>query len=220
MQEVLNELNQPDISLHFNVKQRSSEWFAVRKRITASQLGFLIFCNTEEEKIQAARYMLGLDKKTFTQEQTDNMNIGTEYEDTLRQNYSSKIGQTIYETGFFINRRFPFLGGSPDGVLQNGDIVEFKITSKDVPKNYTDDFSEIPRYYLYQMYLNMYNIGSHNCHYVAYSRKSGEIYQRIVPFDYDRFRNEILIPCINFYNNYMIPFMEENKIQCLYENFE
>lgn len=189
-------------------------------KITSSQLGFLTFAKTEEEKIQHARYMLKLDKKVFTDEELLNMQIGTDYEDNVRKYISKREGKQIYPVGIFINRKYPFFSGAPDGIMDDGNIIEIKISSKDVPETYSEDFSEIPIYYLHQMYFNMYNMNSPNCLFIMFSRKSGKIYTRIVPFNLERFNNEILIPCLQYYDDIMIPICEENNIPCPYESFE
>lgn len=220
IQQVLSSICQNEKSLHCNIPQGSQDWHNLRNRITASKLGFLAFAKTEEQKQQAARQMLGLERVVFTEEQMQNMKIGTDYEDTVRQYISKTHNMKIYQLGIFINRQYPFLAGSPDGIMEDGTIIEIKISSKDVPDSYTDDFSEIPIYYLYQMYLNMYNINSKNCLYIMYSRKSGNLYTRLVPFNYLRFVREILIPSINFYNDYIVPLIEENNLESPSENFQ
>lgn len=109
--------------------------------------------------------------------------------------------------GIFICNEYKFLGGSPDGILENGDIVEFKISCKPVPTSYTDDYSEIYKPYIYQMMMNCYLTGSKRCHFVMYSRSTGKLYTRIIPFDEEFFREKILIPCIEFWNEYVIPIL-------------
>ena len=207
------------MSLYCNVTQGSQDWHKLRNRITASRLGFLLYSKTDADLVKSARQMLNIDKVEFTEEQTRNMKVGVEYEDNVRQYYSKKIGQDIKTVGIYISKKYPFLAGSPDGILENGDIIEIKISSKDVPEVFTSDYDEIYQPYVYQMMLNCYLTGAKRSHFVFYSRESGKVYTRIITFDKEKFKKLILIPCINFYNNYMLPIMEERNIPCVYSTF-
>lgn len=217
MQEALNLINQNKYSILCYSKEFSKY---MPKMISSSQLGFLIFSKTHEEKIQSARYLLKIDTKIFTEEEKERMQVGTNYEDNVRRYLSRRENMGIYPVGIFVNRKYPFFSGSPDGIMDNGNIIEIKITCNDIPQTYSEDFSEIPLYYLYQMYFNMYNMNSPNCLFAMFSRKSGQLYTRLVPFNEERFNNEILIPCLNFYDDIMIPLCEEYNIKCPYECFE
>ena len=199
-------------SIYYDVSQGSLEWHNLRKRITASKLGFLIFSKTHEQKLKSANQILGLEKIEFTKEQIRNMKVGVEFEDTVRQYYCKKNNLNVRQVGFYISKKYPFLGGSPDGILDNGDIIEIKISSKNVPETYSDDFCEIYTPYLYQMMLNCYLTNANNCHFIFYSRESGKLYTRIIPFNKTFFVNTILLPCIEFYNDYLIDLALENNI--------
>lgn len=78
------------ISTHYDVVQGSPEWHSLRKILTASKLGFLIYAKSHPEKMLAARQIIGLEEIQFTDEQKANMQIGIEYEDTLRNYYCKK----------------------------------------------------------------------------------------------------------------------------------
>lgn len=196
----------------YNVRQLSSEWFELRKsRITSSKLGFLIYAKTEEEKQKTARQIVGLEQIEFTEEQKDNMKIGTECEKFVREYFEQTRGIKIRETGIFISDKYSFLGGSPDGMLENGDIIEIKISNNDVPRYFFSNFFEIsPSYYL-QMQMNCYLSGAKRCHFLFYSRKSSKLYTRTVPFNSDFFEEKILYPCIDFYENYLIPLIKNEQ---------
>ncbi len=203
-------------SIHCNVEQLSGPWFRLRGRLTSSKMGFIEYAHTVEEMEEAAEIILGLKKVKFTKEQTANMNVGTKYEDNVREHYSKKIGKKIKKVGFYISMKYPFLGGSPDGMLPNGDIIEIKITTKDEPGAYAEDYSEIYPPYYYQMLTNCYLTGAKCCHFIVFSRKTGRIYYRKVYFDKEVFKRRVLFKCLEMYNEYMRPLMAKHDIPCYY----
>lgn len=205
-----------------DVTQGSSIWLGLRKgRITMSVLGsFLIFAKTHEDKIKLAREIIGLDAKQFTEEAISNMSIGTDYEDLVRQEYARKIGMRVYELGFCILRENPIFGGSADGIFENGDLLEVKITTKDIPTHFVTDYSEIPLWYYWQMQGNMFIADSPRCHFVSYSRSSGEMYTRIIPYNHERWINECYTPSLKFYHEYIAPLLEEHSIPDPFETYK
>jgi hypothetical protein len=205
----------------YDVKQRSNEWFAMRKgRITMSTFAsFLIFAKTHEEKMTIARQMCGLEKKIFTEEQIANMRVGVEYEDVVKDFYSDKIGLKIYETGMCILRENPIFGGSPDGIFENGDLCEIKITNKENPTIPYDDYSEIPLWYYWQMLGCMHITGSQRCHYVCYSRVDGTLYTRIIQYNHERWINEVYNKSCEFYRDYIAPLLSANSLPDPYETY-
>lgn len=204
-----------------DTQQRSQNWFNLRKsRITMSMLGtILIFSKTEEEKWRTARIICGLEKPIFSKESEENMKIGVDYEDDVRKEYSKIINMKIYEVGFCIFEN-PIFGGSLDGLIENGDILEIKISKNEIPEKQCDDYSEIPIYYLWQMWGNMFITDASNCHYVMYSRASKKLYCRLVPYIHVRWINECYIPLCSFYENYVIPIIKANSLPNLYDEYQ
>lgn len=185
----------------------------------SSLANFLIFAKTHEEKVAVARRMVGLDNYEFPDEAIDNMKIGVEYEDLIRQTYSKSVGMKVYEAGFCIYRDNPIFGGSPDGIFQNRDILEIKITSKDTPQISFSNYDEIPKYYQWQMLGNMFIMDSERCHYAAYSRESGNIYSRIFPYNHSQWMNEVYIPACIFHKEYIMPLLIEYNLPTPYETY-
>lgn len=189
-------------------------------RITYSMLGsILIFAKTHEDKLALAKKIIGLDKMTFTDEACENMKIGVEYEDLIRQEVSKTVGMKVYEAGFCIYRENPIFGGSPDGVFEDGSILEIKITSKENPKYACSDYSEIPLWYRYQMLGNMFTMDSSNCIYSSYSRADGSIYIRHYPYDHNKWMNECYIPCNIFHRDYIMPLLKNYNLLNPYETY-
>jgi hypothetical protein len=199
----------------------SNDWKAMKKgRITLSTIGNLIFCKTEESKQQYARIIAGIEKPEFTEEQLENMKIGRDFESPLRDEYSKDIGMKIYELNICIFKQNPIFSASIDGILENGDLVEFKVTNKQTPDFSYDDFSEIPLWYYWQMQGYMFILNRPRCHYVSYSRLDNKKYVRIVPYNHDRWINEVYIPASLFHRDYVMPILEKEKIPTPYETFK
>lgn len=202
--------------------QTDENWIRSRiGRIGMSRLGnILIFCKTEEQKIRYANIICGLIHEEFTEEAKERMRIGLEFEDVVRQSYANQIGQKILTISSCIFRENPIFSGSVDGILENGDLIEIKIIEKDIPEFYSSDFSEIPLWYYYQVQGNMFITDSTRCHFVCYSRKSGKMYVRIVPYNHERFINEVYIPCCKYHKKYVMPLLIKNGIKTPYEDYE
>lgn len=212
----------------FDVVQGTKDWHAIRKgyydskygrvelgkgRITMSRLGsILIFSKTEEERIQLAKYIVGLEKQEFTEEAKRRMSIGTGYEDFIREKYSEMISSEIHTTGFCLFRENPIFGASPDGILDNGELVEFKITEKPTPTHMADDYAEIPTWYYWQMQGCMFVMNSPATHFVSYSRLDNQIYSRKVPYNHERWINEVYIPVCNYWKTYVKPLLEQHNM--------
>lgn len=211
-----------DRCLNISCEQGTQEWDDIRKgRITMSMVGkIILFLKTEEEKQNYARIIARIDKEIFTEEAIERMKVGIDYEDAVRESYSNHIRQHIFTTGTCIFRENPIFSGSVDGILENGDIIEIKITEKDLPSFACDDYSEIPLWYQYQMLGNMFITDSLVCHYICFSRKSGTYYVRLFPYNHDRFINECYIPLCKYYKKYVLPLLIEQGIQTPYGDYE
>lgn len=205
-----------------NTQQGCAHWKLMRKgRITMSALAsFLIFAKTEEDKWKAARVICGLEKIEFTDLQKENMAIGNKYEDNVRKEYSKSVGMEVYEAGFCVFRENPIFGASSDGLFENGDLLEIKITNNDNPTTIYENYDEIPIYYYYQMQGNMFITDAKRCHYAAYSRKSGNIYSRVIPYNHERFINEVYIPSCIFHRDYIMPILLNKSLPTPYDTYK
>lgn len=193
------------------IDQLTPEWFALRIGfITMSALGSIfIFSRSEFDKRKRARILCGIEEETFTPEVLAIMKYGTEMENEIRQKYSERIGIPIHEVGLCISNEDPLFRGSPDGIIENGDLLEIKTTSKKSPTTYSENFSEIPPWHMWQMQGNMFITGAENCHYVCYSKTDNQKYYRIIPYK-EEIWNPIMEKSIIYFNKYMKPLVERN----------
>nr|CAD7196810.1 unnamed protein product [Timema douglasi] len=108
----------------FTILQRNNgEWLEERrKRITASRFGTV--CKRRphtgcEKLVQEMLYSKGLS--------TTSMEYGVKYEERALQEVEAAKGLKVNNCGLFVDESLPFLGATPDGILNDGQgIVEVK----------------------------------------------------------------------------------------------
>lgn len=140
------------------IEQKTPEWYAARNNlITASDfaqaLGEGKF-GTQEELIH---------KKVFpdTKPLASNMffDWGNLFEPVANAIYADMKKVKIYEFGLIIHPKHSFLGASPDGITENGVMIEIKCPLK---RKIT---GEIPRQYYYQIQGQLDVCGLEECDY-------------------------------------------------------
>ena len=103
-----------------------SLWHSVRfGRVTASKAYAVAHCSAENGTVVAS--LLGAARV----KDTAAMRRGRDLEPRVLQAMEKRLGQRISRSGVIISRRHPIFGASPDGVTEDGTIVEVKCPSKD-----------------------------------------------------------------------------------------
>jgi putative phage-type endonuclease len=132
------------------IEQRSPEWYASRHNlITASDFGDALGIEKFGKKANVNKFY---EKKCgFEAEPVfDNSNIflqwGIMFEPIATNIYKNRTGIAVHEFGLVVNKRFNFLGASPDGISDLGVMLEIKCPYKRV---ITDD--SILKQYYYQI---------------------------------------------------------------------
>jgi putative phage-type endonuclease len=140
-----------------DTEQRSLDWFAVRGlKLTASHASTIATAGkgliTYVEEIVASYYS-GFKEETYKSEA---MQRGIELEPEAKSIYELETGRTIKDVGFIVYNEF--VGGSPDGLIDEDGGVEIKCHSA---KNYAQlilDGEIDNKYYMQiQMYLLITN---------------------------------------------------------------
>ena len=218
---IVNKLININRCLNVYVEQGSETWKFLRKgRITSTAIGKITkFAKTEDEKWKLARIIIGVEEEEFTDEAKERMKIGVEYEDCIRKVYSEQINMKVHQTGICIFKSNPILSCSPDGIFEDGTILEIKTTEKPTPEYQCQDFSEIPIWYYYQIQCAMFILDSPFCHFISYSRTSEKLYCRIVPYNHERFINECYIPICEYHRDYVMPVLKHYQISDPYVLF-
>lgn len=206
---------------HLDLSKGSNDWAAMKRgRMKLSTMSNFIYCKTEDDWQEFARITAGIEDPVFTEAAKANMQVGKDFEAPLRAEYAKDIGMKIYEMNICIFRLNPIFSASVDGILENGDLVEFKITNKPTPEYSHDDFSEIPLGYYWQMQGYMCIMNRPRCHYVAYSRLDNKKYVRIVPYNHERFIKEVYSPACKFHRDYVMPILLKEKKPTPYDTYK
>jgi len=147
---ILNELlKQPQI------KQRTPEWFKLREnRLTASDL------------YDAVKNPVSLAKKklkttTFNSSAIPALKWGTMFESMATRIYSNLKNKKIHEFGLVINDEIENFGASPDGITEDGIMIEIKCPYSRKIKD-----GNIPEKYYYQMQGQLAVCKLTNCDYI------------------------------------------------------
>lgn len=100
----------------------NKKWFAARRwRITASHFGEISKMSTKRDKTKLCKSLISC--KKFNTRATLH---GKMYERKAVQQYESSFKEKVTMCGLFVRPDWPFLGASPDGVIDKSTIVEVK----------------------------------------------------------------------------------------------
>jgi putative phage-type endonuclease len=139
--------------------QRSQEWLALRETmLTASDVASAIGHNRYERPDDLLR------KKVLKTAWAGNAATahGTLLEPVARDLYDERYGKKSHEIGLVQHPIYSFLGGSADGITEDGILLEIKcpLTRKIEDK--------VPKHYIPQIQLLLEIIDFENCDFVQY----------------------------------------------------
>jgi putative phage-type endonuclease len=148
-------------------EQRSQEWLDLREQmITASDVASAIGENRYESVDSFVK------KKVLRTKWAGNAATahGTALEPMVRDMYDEKTGRKSHEIGLVQHREYPWLGASPDGVTEDGLLIEIKcpLTRKIEKK--------VPSYYLPQVQLQLEITDLEECDFIQYKPGPPEEY--------------------------------------------
>lgn len=140
-------------------EQRSQEWLDLRENmITASDIASAIGENRYESPDAFIK------KKVLRTQWAGNAATahGTLLEPLVRDLYDAKYGKKSHEIGLVRHPKYHWLGASPDGVTEDGLLIEIKcpLTRKIEPK--------IPKHYLPQVQLQLEITDLEECDFIQY----------------------------------------------------
>lgn len=196
----------------FNVQQRSEEWKFLRGnyrkplggrvprdwlpyitpfRFTASEIYCLTGNSIYKSRDQYFGEVLGLLPKTFTGNvHTDR---GQRLEPKIREMYETRHSTRVEEVGFVIPDWCPYIGVSPDGLVENG-CIEIKSPVR-VYRELLEDGVVKGEHYA-QMQMAMIICDRPWCDYVVYSEHQDLYFEKRVEKNPD-YWNEELYPAIH-----------------------
>ena len=152
------------------IEQRSPEWFKQRiGLVTGSSVGAILGCDPFRKPKDVLRAMV---RQFHNAESEFTGNIATEYgtkfESFAQADFEMETGLNVTETGFHISSEYEWLGASPDGLVDDGAVLEIKCP---YGKRNGSDFKsmiEQPQYYA-QMQIEMLATGRNKCHFYQWS---------------------------------------------------
>jgi putative phage-type endonuclease len=159
---------------HIDVEQRSDAWFLARKgRVTASIAGALLGIDPLVSTSQAIKRILPIGSQMSDNQAMCNGRI---FEDFAREDFEIETGLQVEQCGFFTYE--DWLGGSPDGLVSDGSIIEIKIpySAKDFVSIYAK-----PHYYA-QVQICMHLTGKHKAYFYQWSSTKKSMLE-IVQYD-------------------------------------
>jgi len=125
------------------VEQRTDEWFAIRKTIiSATDVGTILGYNRFSSKNDLLKKKLSDDDTMIESPAIDH---GVFFEPIATKCYENlKGGVCVHDVGLIIHPNLKWLGASPDGIMEDGRLLEikclysrqFKNTDADIPRQY------------------------------------------------------------------------------------
>jgi putative phage-type endonuclease len=158
--------------------QRSKEWFEKRKGlITGSSVGAILGLNPWRTPADVMRSMV---REYHGAESEFKGNIATEYgtlnEIHAQADFELEYGVDVVETGFVISDDNPWLGASPDGLINDDFVLEIKcpfgLRDNQSPKFKT---SQEQMHYYAQMQIEMLCTGRDRCYFYQWNPYSSEL---------------------------------------------
>jgi len=117
------------------MEQRSAEWFEGRaRRITASRFGDVMAAPTSDRhRDLLGRLVDGIRDVPMFEHEAEAVNgvapwhqHGRDWEGRARWMYEEREGLEVQEVGLLVHPRFPFVAGSPDGLVGDEGGIEIK----------------------------------------------------------------------------------------------
>ncbi len=114
-------------------KQRTTRWFEVRRKLltSSSDVGDIL-----GESEYGGSFEKTIKKKTTKQKPFKGnkfTNHGIKYENIAIQIYEQRFNKKVHHFGLFIHPTIPYLGASPDGITEDGRLVEIKVPFLRIP---------------------------------------------------------------------------------------
>ena len=146
------------------IEQRTPEWYEARNNmITASDIAAVLGMNKYQSKNAL------LKKKVYPKESlycSAAMLHGIKNEDIARDKFCEKYGVQCEEVGLFVHPEYSFIGGSPDGICNDGRLVEIKCPLSREIKH------EIPEHYYPQVQICMEILNIEECYFIQYQEET------------------------------------------------
>jgi putative phage-type endonuclease len=161
------------------MEQRTTEWHTARLgKVTASRVADVIAKTKTGYGASRANLMADLIVERLTGQPAStftnaHMEWGTEQEPHARAAYSARTGELVEEVGFIDHPRIVNSGASPDGLVGDDGLVEFKCPATSTMLD-TLLAGEVPSKYIPQMQWQMACTNRAWCDFVSYDPRLPE----------------------------------------------
>lgn len=149
------------LDLEFD-EQRSEAWLKMRgNMLTASDVATALGQNKYQTPEDLIRKKCGLGEPFLGNEATA---WGTKMEPIACEMFEQKYNLKVFELGLIPHEKYPWLGGSPDGLTENNCLLEIKcpMRRKIVP-------GEVPVHYMAQLQVCMEIMDVESCYFCQYA---------------------------------------------------
>lgn len=164
--------------------QRSPEWFALRgNMLTASDVASAIGLNFFKSPDALIIEKCGFKKFNGNH----NTERGIRLEPIVRDMYDKQTGSKTHEIGLLVHPVHKWLGGSPDGVTEDGVLVEIKCPNKISNK--------VPDYYMPQVQLLLEIMDLEEADFIQFCEEKNEM--KIIRVHRDREWFEHYLPIMD-----------------------
>ena len=172
--------------------QRTPEWFAKRAgKVTASRVADVMAKTKTGYSASRASYMADLVVEAMTGKpkprgfETDAMRRGTEIEPLARDRYSAHTGNLVDQIDFVDHPTIASAGCSPDGLIDDDMIVEFKAPETHTHFDYIESRT-VPARYMAQIQFQLACTGRKRADFVSFDDRVPEHLQLlIIPVERD-----------------------------------
>jgi putative phage-type endonuclease len=158
------------------MEQGTNAWYQARlAKVTASRVSEVI---AKGKGATRESYMADLIVERLTGQRvggftTAHMEWGTEQEPHARAAYSARTGELVEEVGFIQHPRLEHAGASPDGLVNDEGLVEFKCPATSTHLD-TLLAGEVPTKHIPQIQFQMACTGRKWCDFVSYDPRLPE----------------------------------------------
>ena len=173
--------------IKFDIEQRSEAWYAARcGRVTGTRFASLMAGEgTKTHKDLVADIVTEIITERMEETYSNAiMERGIEMESEARKEYESIFETTIEQCGFIIpdedNKYHDWVGCSPDGLTEDGGLIEIKCPLMKTHLNYISK-GILPSEYKYQVQGQLFVTGLKYCDFVSYVEGMNPFIIRILP---------------------------------------
>ena len=140
-------------------EQRSQEWLDLRENmLTASDAASALGANPYEKPEKLLMKKCGAHKWSGNAATAH----GTLLEPIARDLYDERYNKKSHEIGLVQHPKYPFLGGSPDGITEDGLLIEIKCPlSRKIE-------AKVPKHYVAQIQLLLEILDLEQCDFIQY----------------------------------------------------